>query len=109
MELRQLGPGMITQMQRACSACEGQGTICALKSERQVVEVHVETGMIHNQKITFRGMADEMPNRETGDVNFVVQEKDHHLFKRKGAELLLIKDISLNQALTGFSVRQRQE
>ena len=109
MELRQLGPGMITQMQRTCSACEGQGTICKLKTERQVVEVHIEKGMIHNQKITFRGMADEMPNRETGDILFIVQEKDHHLFKRKGADLLLIKDISLNQALTGFSVRQSYE
>jgi DnaJ family protein A protein 2 len=104
MEVRQIGPGMLTQMQRACSACEGQGTLAEQKSERKVVEVHIEKGMIHNQKITFRGMADEIPNRETGDVHFIVQEKDHHLFKRKVADLLLIKDISLNQALTGFSV-----
>ena len=66
------------------------------------VEVHIEKGATHNQKITFRGMADEMPGRETGDVHFIVQEKDHDLFKRKGADLLLMKDISVNQALTGF-------
>ena len=74
------------------------------KNERKVVEVHIEKGATHNQKITFRGMADEMPGRETGDVHFIVQEKDHDLFKRKGADLLLMKDISVNQALTGFSV-----
>ena len=106
MEVRQIGPGMITQMQRACSACNGQGTEAKTKNERKVVEVHIEKGAVHNQKVTFRGMADEMPGRETGDVHFIVQEKDHDLFKRKGADLLLMQDISVNQALTGFSVRK---
>jgi len=105
MEVRQIGPGMITQMQRQCRDCNGQGTQAKTKNERKVVEVHIEKGATHNQKITFRGMADEMPGRETGDVHFIVQEKDHDLFKRKGADLLLMKDISVNQALTGFSYR----
>jgi DnaJ family protein A protein 2 len=105
MEVRQIGPGMLTQMQRACSECQGQGNNAKTKNERKVVEVHVEKGAMHNQKITFRGMADEIPGRETGDVHFIVQEKDHDIFKRKGADLLVMKDISLNQALTGYSVR----
>lgn len=105
MEIRQIGPGMITQMQRKCDKCDGQGYIAETKTERKVLEVHVEKGMKHNQKITFRGMADEIPGMETGDVNFIVQEKEHTLFKRKGADLLVTKDISLNQALTGFTVR----
>lgn len=105
MEVRQIGPGMITQMQRACPECGGQGHTAKTKDERNVLEVHVEKGMKHNSKITFRGMADEIPGQEAGDVNFVVQEQDHDLFKRKGADLLLEKTISLNQSLTGFSVR----
>ena len=48
-------------------------------------------------------MADEVPKMETGDVNFIIQEKDHEVFKRKGADLLVVKEISLNQALTGFT------
>ena len=108
MEMRQIGPGMITQMQRACSDCGGQGYRAKTKNERKVVEVHVEKGAANNQKITFRGMADEVPGRETGDVNFIIQEKEHDLFKRKGADLLVMQDISLNQALTGFSVSEVQ-
>ena len=104
MEVRQIGPGMITQMQRECALCDGQGHIAKTKSERKVLEVHIEKGMKHNQKVTFRGMADEVPGVEAGDVNFIVQEKDHDLFKRKGADLLVTKEISLNQALCGFSV-----
>jgi len=105
MELRQIGPGMITQMQRPCGDCNGQGYKAKTKNERKVIEVHVEKGAANNQKISFRGMADELPGRETGDVNFVIQEKEHDLFKRKGADLLIMQDISLNQALTGFSLR----
>ena len=107
MEVRQIGPGMITQMQRACPACGGEGHIAKTKNERKVLEVGVEKGMKHNTKITFRGMADEKPGMEPGDINFVVQELDHDLFKRKGADLLLSKEISLNQALTGLVVCSR--
>jgi DnaJ family protein A protein 2 len=103
MEVRQLGPGMITQMQRTCDQCKGQGMQCSFKSERKVLEVHVEKGMMHNDRISFRNMADEVPKCETGDVHFIIQEKDHELFKRKGADLLIVKEISLNQALCGFS------
>mmetsp|Transcript_7496 Transcript_7496/g.12489 ORF Transcript_7496/g.12489 Transcript_7496/m.12489 type:complete len:418 (-) Transcript_7496:51-1304(-) len=102
MEIRQIGPGMITQVQRHCDACGGQGNNAERKNERKVLEVHVDKGMKHNQKVTFRNMADEIPNMEAGDINFVIQEKEHELFKRKGADLLVTKELSLNQALCGF-------
>jgi DnaJ homolog subfamily A member 2 len=104
MEVRQIGPGMITQMQRTCPDCSGQGSTAQTSSERKVLEVHIERGAAHNSKVTFSGAADEVPGVEPGDVHFIIQEKEHDLFKRKGADLLLTKDISLNQALTGFSV-----
>merc|ERR1711868_236025 len=47
-------------------------------------------------------MGDEAPGQLPGDVVFVIQEKDHDLFKRKGADLIMEKEISLRQALTGF-------
>jgi DnaJ homolog subfamily A member 2 len=105
MEVRQIGPGMITQMQRTCSACDGQGYIARTKTERKVLEVHVEKGMKNNTKVTFRGAADETPGLEPGDVNFIIQEKEHDMFKRKNADLLVTKEVSLNQALTGLTVR----
>jgi len=108
MEVRQIAPGMITQMQRACSACNGQGTSAKTKNERKVVEVHIEKGMKHGAKITFRGMSDETPGMEPGDIHFVVQEKDHATFKRKGADLLVTKEVTLKEALCGFSWRIKQ-
>ena len=65
--------------------------------------MHVEKGMREGDKITFSGMSDEVPKMEPGDINFIVQEKEHDLFKRKGADLLAVKEVSLNQALCGFT------
>jgi len=103
MEIRQIGPGMIQQVQRNCDSCGGQGNSAKTKSEREVLNVQVDKGMKNGQKITFRNKGDETPNMEPGDINFVIQEKDHRLFKRKGADLLLTKEVSINQALCGFS------
>ena len=62
----------------------------------------MEKWMKHNKKILFRGMADEKPNMDAGDVNFIIQEKEHETFKRKGGDLLITKTLSLNEALCGF-------
>jgi len=102
IELRQIALGMVQQLQRRCTDCGGQGYIANRKKERKILEVHVEKGMKHNAKIPFRGMADEKPNMEAGDVNFIIQEKEHDVFKRKGADLLVTKTLSLNEALCGF-------
>ena len=71
--------------------------------QSKILEVHVDKGMCEGDKITFGGMSDEVPKMEPGDINFIVQEKEHELFKRKGADLLAVKEVSLNQALCGFT------
>jgi DnaJ family protein A protein 2 len=102
LELRQIALGMVQQVQRRCPECNGEGYIYESKKERKVLEVLIEKGMKNGQKVVFRGMGDEKPNMEPGDINFIVQEKEHHLFKRKGADLLISKTLSLNEALCGF-------
>jgi len=103
MEMRQVGPGMIAQSQRPCHSCDGKGYHATFKKERKVLEVLIEKGMKDGERIKFSGMSDEVPKMEPGDIVFVVQEKDHGLFKRKGADLLAVKEVSLNQALCGFT------
>ena len=82
-ELRQITLGMVQQIQHHCTTCSGTGYITTRKRDRKILEVLVEKGMKHNQKIQFRGMADEKLNMEPGDVNFITQEKEHDLFKRR--------------------------
>lgn len=110
---RQIAPGMIQQMQAQCPQCNGSGTTIKAKdkcptcsgkkvvSEKKVLEVPVDKGMRHNQKITFQGEADEAPGITPGDVVFVVQQKEHAKFLRKGDDLLMQQKIQLVEALTG--------
>ena len=49
--------------------------------------------------------SDEKPNMETGNINFVIQEKEHEVFTRKGADLMIRKTVSLNEALCGFEFK----
>ncbi|DBA05035.1 TPA: hypothetical protein N0F65_000723 [Lagenidium giganteum] len=116
VQLRHIGPGMVQQMQSVCPDCRGQGkTIresdrckaCKGKKvtkERKVLEVHIEKGMRHGQRITFSGEADQAPGTVPGDIIFVVQEKEHSVFQRKGGNLIMEKKISLVEALCGFEM-----
>jgi len=115
IQLRQIGPGMVQQIQSGCSTCSGSGKIMNEKDkckscdgkkvykDRKILEVNIEKGMRHGQKIKFADEADEMPGTIPGDVVFVVQEKEHDRFKRKGADLLLQMPISLTECLCGFT------
>jgi len=102
IRLRQIGPGMVQQVQQQCSTCAATGYSCKKQKERQVLEVVIERGMKDGAKIRFRGMSDEQPNAEPGDILFILQEKEHALFTRKGADLLIRKDVTLREALCGY-------
>ncbi|CAN6477970.1 unnamed protein product [Victoria cruziana] len=114
VSIRQLGPGMIQQMQHVCPECRGSGEIISEKDrcgqckgekvvqEKKVLEVHVDKGMQHGQKIVFQGEADEAPDTVTGDIVFVLQLKDHSKFKRKYDDLYVEHSLSLTEALCGF-------
>jgi DnaJ homolog subfamily A member 2 len=113
--IRQIGPGMVQQMQTTCSACGGAGKVmreedkcksCKGKKtfkDRKVLEVNIEKGMVNGQKIRFSGEADEIPGTIPGDVVIVIQEKEHETFKRKGADLAVQADLQLAEALCGFT------
>jgi len=107
VQMRQIGPGMVQQLQSRCPDCSS-GYRVTMKKERQVLEVNVDKGASHNTKLKFSGMGNESPNAEAGDVVFVLQQKEHATFKRKGADLLIQKDISLQEALCGFKFIVRQ-
>lgn len=65
---------MINEKDR-CRKCEGH-KVC---KETKLLEVHVDKGMKHGQKITFSGEADQAPGVEPGDIVLVLQEKEHEV------------------------------
>jgi len=114
--LRQIGPGMVQQMQVVCPDCNGKGEVikeedkCTeckgkkVNKDKKILHVYIEKGMRHGERIYFRGDSDEEPGKEAGDIIFVLNEKKHDLFKRNGDDLLIEMDIPLIEALAGFSV-----
>jgi len=66
-----------------------------------VIEAIVDKGSPHGEKYVFHGESDEHPEKEPGDVQIIVNEVPHKVFKRKGADLLIEKEVTLLEALTG--------
>ena len=55
-------------------------------------------------KIVLEGEADQVPgSEENGDIVFHLEEKEHPTFERAGADLSATIDVTLAEALTGFS------
>ncbi|MCO5560246.1 hypothetical protein L7F22_013857 [Adiantum nelumboides] len=67
-----------------------------------MLEVHVEKGMQHNQKITILGEADKAHDTVTGDIVCLLQLKERAKFKRKGDDLFVEYTLNLNEAPCGF-------
>jgi len=112
--MRQMGPGMYTQSHVHCPKCRGEGEVIPenrkchkchsskLIEEKKILTVEIDRGTKDGKRIVFRGESNEMPGCQTGDVVFVVKEKEHKLFKRDGVHLYMEKNIPLVNALTGF-------
>ena len=111
--MMQLGPGMYSQRSGPCDECNGQGEKInekdkckncdgkKVEKEKKVLEVTIDKGAPNGEKYVLHGEADEYPGIEPGDVIIQVVEQKHELFKRKGADLLIEKEITLIEALTG--------
>lgn len=112
-KMQMLGPGMYSQSSGPCDDCRGKGEVIDEKhkcktcngkkvcKEQKVLEAEIDKGSPNGQQYTFHGEADEFPGQEPGDVIIIVQELAHKTFKRKGADLLMEKEITLLEALTG--------
>ena len=90
---RQIGPGMIQQMQKMCGYCRGK---CKqlnnkYKSEDKIetIEIFIEKGMEHGDKIKVKGKGNMSPGTLPSDIIFVIIEEPHPIFQRKGNDLLI--------------------
>lgn len=105
---------MIQQIQSMCSDCRGQGQRINPKDrckqcqgkkvnrERKILEVHVDKGMVDDQKIVFNGEGDQEPELEPGDIIIVLEEKEHPVYRRSGLDLIIRMELQLVEALCGF-------
>lgn len=69
--------------------------------EEKVLEIQVKPGWKPGTRITFEAHGDEHPNRVAADMVFVVEEKPHDRFTRKGNNLHCVQVVTLTEALCG--------
>lgn len=105
LKVQRMGP-MMTQVQARCPDCGGQGKSfkagVSVFQEKKQLEVRVDPGMKHGQKIVMASEADETPGVEPGDLIFILVQQEHEFYQRKGADLAMEKEITLREALCGF-------
>ena len=85
---------------RKCSNCT------SLEEQSMYINVCIDEKAdipSHGERIVLPGEADQTPDQEPGDVVFVLDEKEHDVFKRSGADLSANIQITLQEALCGFS------
>lgn len=70
-----LSLGEVINEKDRCKKCEGKKVI----KEVKILEVHVDKGMKHGQRITFSGEADQAPGVEPGDIVLLLQEKENEV------------------------------
>lgn len=114
VKLRQIGPGMVQQIQQPCRECNQTGEKIKDKDrckkcngkkvvkEKKILDCRIQKGMKDGQKIKFDEEGDQAPGIEPGDIIIVLDEKEHNLFKRKGSDLYMKMEIELADALCGF-------
>jgi DnaJ family protein A protein 2 len=117
VKFRQIGPGMVQQMQVRCETCGGKGAApvpshdvcpkCSGKKivpEKKVCEVVIEPGMKGGDQIRMRGGAgfNDASANQPGDVVIVVQERPDPKFRRvTPTDLLCEHHVNLLDALGG--------
>ncbi|XP_060941876.1 dnaJ homolog subfamily B member 13-like [Limanda limanda] len=74
----------------------------------KILSIDVNPGWKEGTRIVFSKEGDQLgPNSIPADIVFIVRQKPHPLFERQGDDLINQTLISLEMALTGFSVNVR--
>lgn len=121
IQIRQLGPGMIQQMQSLCRNCHGKGHIvdphdkCVICQGEKIIKkeitfnITVDPSIENGKQILYQDKGNEYPEHQKGDIVFIFVEKENDIFKRvNGNDLYMKKKIKLLDALTGFKIEITQ-
>lgn len=118
MEVRQMGPGFVQQIQRTCPKCDGKGKmfkskchVCGggkLMDDIETYLLPIEKGVFDGHKVYLHNSANDYVDKKSSDLIFTVKTKQHEFYKREGKyNLKAVVELSLKEALLGFKKRIR--
>lgn len=99
--------GELLPNEQKCVMCHGQGTRVKeprleTKKINEEVPVEIKPGMRNGHCITVSGMGDESTEHSAGDLQVILEEIPHPVFKRKNEnDLVAAKEVSQEEAANG--------
>jgi len=73
------------------------------EKEKETLYVNIPCGIDSNELIVFREKGNIVGEKMRGDVKIFIKVENNTVFKRDGLKLIFEKDITLKEALCGFS------
>ncbi|KAI1811246.1 DnaJ domain-containing protein [Poronia punctata] len=113
--LRQMGPGLVARDTAPCDRCQGSGNYFKEKDrckkckgkrttkETKPLEIYIPRGAYQGDRIVLEGEADQHPDQTPGNLVFILAEEPHEIFNRVGSDLQADIEVTLAEALCGFS------
>lgn len=86
--------------EKVCDDCSNRFDVIQKKTE---LLVDIERGVKDGHEISFIGEGDATSNKYAGDLIFRLVTVPHSVFTRKGNDLFMILNLSLKEALVGFT------
>ena len=94
------GSGRI--IEKPCQKCHGQG----VQMDRTQVKVNIPAGVNNGTKLRFQGLGEAgVGGAAAGDLYIVVFVREHSVFKRDGADLVIQQPISFTLAALGGDIQ----
>ncbi|ORX89486.1 DnaJ-domain-containing protein [Basidiobolus meristosporus CBS 931.73] len=72
-------------------------------TREKVLTINIKPGWKKGTKIRFANEGDELPEGGAQDIEFLLDEKPHSTFKRDAEHLIANVDLSIKEALVGFT------
>ncbi|OAQ27525.1 DnaJ-domain-containing protein [Linnemannia elongata AG-77] len=96
--LEELSKGVTKRLKVIRKVRDGSG-----RTADKILTIDVKPGWKAGTKIRFPGEGDELPNGALQDIEFILEEKPHDTFTRRGDDLIVDLELTLLEALSGFS------
>ncbi len=83
---------------QACKRCEGDG----MRDQPETLSIQIPAGVATGQKLKLRGQGNESATGgKTGDLFVLIEVREHELFRRRGADVLVEAPLLFSEAALG--------
>jgi DnaJ homolog subfamily A member 2 len=104
IQMRSLGPGLVTQSATTCNKCNGIGKIVKMEKEVKIIDVKLNNKYVNGSKIIIKDEGHEQYNKYSdskSDLILIIEEEKHNYFIRDNNNLIFNTEILLSDALCG--------